>query len=423
MLPNQDKLTNSVRTMSFDKVMEIETTDGYGYYDKSRVSTPVSPVVIRRNSPEGATYQEAVGYTFLPNVVAFPGLGRMDDGTLVLTLSAEKGRVEREREEFLLFSKDEGRSWTQPRWVPGYRLKPFNLGGKRLMLRGAFPLGDGNRLVLRNVFRIANEDTSADCLRFSEDAGQTWGDPEPMPELPDGHPFYTDVAYTHLVEGNTITFAGSTRTDVHANWQEGNLFTQGVIRRYHLDTRTWDEPHLFPRDWALNEGSLVRASNGDLVAAFRTQMVGVPIHSDHEMGLATLRSTDNGKTWSQPAHHFLYGYHHCGLILLADGRILMTYAARIGELDGMTYHGVEAVLSSDHGVTWDWGRRWILFRWPHPSTHSPQSVCLSDGRIFTVFMHDTRYSWTDQEGHPWKDKLTLGHPAHVSVVIWHIPDD
>ena len=56
-------------------------------------------------------------------------------------------------------------------------------------------------------------------------------------------------------------------------------------------------------------------------------------------------SSDNGKTWSEPAHHFLYGCHHCNLLALPDGRILMTYAARIGELDGMTYHGVEAVLT------------------------------------------------------------------------------
>ena len=56
-------------------------------------------------------------------------------------------------------------------------------------------------------------------------------------------------------------------------------------------------------------------------------------------------------------------------------------AARIGELDGKTYHGFEAVFSSDHGVTWDWEHRVILYRCPTQSPHSPQSVCLPDGRI------------------------------------------
>jgi len=410
MLPNEDKLTNSIRTMPYEKVMEVETTDGWGYYHKSRVITPVSPVIVRRNGSQVPKYQEAAGYTFLPNVVGFPGLGQMDDGTLVLTLSAQT--KDGDREEFLLFSKDEGRSWTQPRRIPGRRAKPFNLGGDKLMLRGTFPVG--------------KEGAPADCLCFSEDRGQTWEDPEPMPKLPDARPFHiSDLAYTHLIEDSTITFAGWAPVPTGASklGESGALFTQGVFRRFHLATRIWDEPHFFPKDWALNEGSLVRAANGDLVAAFRTQMVGVPIHSDHEMGMATLRSGDNGKTWSEPAHHFLYGHHHCGLIKLADGRILLTYVVRIGVLDGITYHGVEAVLSRDHGVTWDWDCRYILFRWPHPSTHSPQSVCLSDGQILTVFMHDTRYSWTDLDGHVYKDKLTLGHLAHVSVVIWRVSDE
>ena len=411
MLPNEDKLTNSARMLSFEQTMETESTDAWGYYHKSRVITPISPVVVRRNGLEGPEYQEAVGYTFLPNVVAFPGLAQMDDGTLVLTLSVQT--KDGDRDEFLLFSQDEGSSWTQPRRIPGQRLKPFNLGGDKLMLRGTFPLS-------------SDKDAPADCLCFSDDGGQTWGDPVPVPTLPDARPFHiSDLAYTHLIEGGTVTFAGWSPVPTIAAkaGESGELFTQGVLRCYHLDTNEWDEPYYFPEAWGLNEGSLIRAANGDVVAAFRTQMIGVPIHSDHEMGMATLRSTDNGRTWSEPAHHFLYGYHHCGLILLADGRILLTYVVRIGELDGLTYHGVEAVVSNDHGVTWDWERRYILCRWPHPSTHSPQSVCLSDGRILTVFMHDTRYSWTDLDGHPYRDKLTLGHLAHVSVVIWRLRDD
>ena len=280
--------------------------------------------------------------------------------------------------------------------------------------------------MLRGAFSVGKDGAPVECLCFSEDGGQTSGDPEPIPKLPDGRPFHiSDLAYTHLIEGRTITFAGwaPVPTDSSKLDKSGELFTQGVLRRFHLDTKEWDKPYYFPESWGLNEGSLVRAGNGDLVAAFRAQMIGVPIHSDHEMGMATLRSTDNGKTWSEPAHHFLYGYHHCGLIMLADGQILLTYVVRIGELDGMTYHGVETVLSRDHGATWDWDRRYILFRWPHPSTHSPQSVCLSNQQILTVFMHDTRYSWTDLDGHPYKDKLTLGHLAHVSVVIWRVSDD
>ena len=112
------------------------------------------------------------------------------------------------------------------------------------------------------------------------------------------------------------------------------------------------------------------------------------------------------------------------LLTLPDGRILMTYAARIGELDEMTYHGVEAVLSRDNGATWDWKHRYILFRWPDQVTHSPQSVRLSDGRILTIFLHGFSYSWTD-DGQPARTKegvngVNLIHLGNVSVVIWSL---
>ena len=389
-LPNQDRLTNSIRTMPFDKVAKIEAADEYALYHTDRVISPISPVLVRQDTPGGPRYQEALGYTFLLNSVKFPAIARMDDGLLVLSLSAES--TPGKREGFLLFSKDDGSSWTQPRHFPGYRSKPINLGGRRLLMGS----------------------------RTSDDAGETWRDLKPFPsKLPGGRTLWrSDMSYTPLVEGDAVAFACSAPLGDENNWKTGEPFSQGLLWRFHLDTQEWDPPYFFPKDWPLNEGSILRAANGDLVASFRTQMIGVPIDSDNWMGLATLRSTDNGKTWSEPAYHFLYGCHHTNLILLPDGRILMTYVSRIGELDGMTYHGVEAVLSSDHGATWDWKHRYILFRWPYPSTHSPQSVRLSDGRILTVLMHDTNFSWTDTGKHPYEDKLFPVFIGNVSVVIW-----
>ncbi|GAH40451.1 unnamed protein product, partial [marine sediment metagenome] len=394
VLPNAGKLTNSIRTLPYEQVANEEATDGYALYPKSRVTSPHSPVVVRQDGPSGPRYQEAVGYTFLINSVKFPGLARMDDGLLVLTLSMEI-KEESKRVGLLLFSKDEGRTWSQPRRIPVHRTKPIALDGKKLLL--------GNLL--------------------SDDAGQTWSELKPLPSRgPDGRIIHiSDLAYTPLVEAGDVTFVGWTPLEGYARWKSGELFTQGVLWRFHPDTQTWDEPYYFPKSRALNEGSLTRAKNGDLIAAFRTQMIGVPIDSDHWMGLATMRSTDEGKTWSEPAHHFLYGAHHCNLLTLPDGRILMTYAARIGELEGRTYHGVEAVFSHDHGAHWDWRRRYILFRWPNQGPHSPQSVALSDGRILTVFMHDTQYSWTDSDRHPYVDKVNLAFVGNVSVVIWSSP--
>jgi len=61
--------------------------------------------------------------------------------------------------------------------------------------------------------------------------------------------------------------------------------------------------------------------------------------------------------------YFKYGKTHSELLTLPNGDILLTYAIRMGELDGKIYHGIEAVFSHDNGVTWDWVHRYILFRW------------------------------------------------------------
>jgi hypothetical protein len=114
-------------------------------------------------------------------------------------------------------------------------------------------------------------------------------------------------------------------------------------------------------------------------------MVG---YNDSWRRLTTARTTDGGRTWTDYQVHFRFGKTHSELITLPNGDILLTYAARIAELDGRIYRGIEAVISHDNGKTWDWSNRYYLFRWDmHQSMHSPQSVVLSDGRIMTVFLY------------------------------------
>jgi hypothetical protein len=258
-----------------------------------------------------------------------------------------------------------------------------------------------------------NDDSDPHCLCFSEDAGRTWSRPEPIPHLSDGRPNYTDLCLHPLVEGDTATFIFYTTAPEESIARGGNT-AQTFLRRFHIGARRWDDPVFFPYEWRTSEGTLVRAPNGGLVAAFRTARPGIHAYSDHWRGFLTSRSSDNGKTWSEPDLHFLYGHVHTHLLNLPDGRILLTYAARIGELEKRTYHGVEAVVSRDNGKTWDWEHRFILFRWPDECTHSPQSAVLSDGRILTVFLHGFGYTWSDLSD----NSANLTNLGNVSAVIW-----
>ncbi len=400
---NKDVLTNDVmHTLPLEAVVNDHRTGSDGNFMPSRVISTVSPVVVRRNDPQGSSYQEGIGYSFLQNSPKYPGLCRMDDGRLVLTLSValsgemevgeEEGAQylnEGARTEVILFSTDNGLSWSQPRRIAGYRTTPMYLGGSRLMLRGHTGFGVGSY-----------------CLWFSDDAGATWSEPEPVPRLPDGRDVYTDAAMNFPREGDTIRFVFYvTKSNGHR--------TQTVVRPYNFKEHFWGEPTFIPDTFRSSEASMTRARNDDLVASFRAAREGIPEPTDKWRSIVTAYSTDDGKTWSDPAVHSLYGHVHHSLITFPDGRIMMTYAARVGELDGRIYHGHEAVFSHDHGRTWEWARRIILFRGTTGEMHSPQSVLMGDGQVLTVVMHPVSYTWRDAEA-----RGNLIGLSHVSAVIW-----
>ena len=252
---------------------------------------------------------------------------RLDGGRLVLSATAalHPGLIEDPiyyvDDPIWTTSNDDGHSWTEPVRIP-LRGLPVPLGGERLALY------------------------AGPNLHFSDDAGQTWDEPEPIPKV-DGR-YDSHLRGSVLVEGNMVSAMFFCQDGDGDDWLKGAVGTaQTFLRRYHIDTHTWDEPIWLPKEWPTSEASLARARNGDLVVAMRTAMPGVEIHSDHWRGITTSRSSDDGRTWSDPQYHFLYGHHHMELLTFDDGRILMTYMARIGEIEGATYHGVEAVLSAE----------------------------------------------------------------------------
>ena len=390
------------QTLPDDQVAEAELTGPDGQYKNTRVISPISATVVRQESPAGPKYQEALGYQFLIKSPLFPSLVREQDGRLVLTLSSScrpgSSGDQCELDGYILFSDDDGMSWSQPRLIPVYRCTPISLGHGSIMLRGYLP-------------GFTDDDSDKQVLAFSEDAGLTWSEPEPIPPLADGRPCSTDVCLTPLVEGDTVTLMFYVPAS-------GDWSAASIMRPYDVRTREWGEATFLPQAWKTSEGSVVRARNGDLVVALRTGVSKYANMSDHWRCITTTRSADNGKTWAGPSVHVCYGHVHQSLINLPDGRILMTFAARIGELEGRTYHGIEAVLSHDCGATWDWEQRYILFRWSDQSMHSPRSACLADGRILTVLMCNSNYPWTGGDLPDTPAASSLLGIGHVWGVIW-----
>ena len=100
----------------------------------------------------------------------------------------------------------------------------------------------------------------------------------------------------------------------------------------------------------------------------------------------------------------------------------MIYVVRLGYVntkDGFPQFGVEAIVSHDHGRTWDLDHKYILHAWVSnqkgenawwPSSQATSSQLLPDGSIITAF--GTGYRITTEEAPP--------SPRDVGLVRWRL---
>jgi len=379
-------------TIPLEKLKTMAARNASAEFDPNRFITPHMPIAIRQENPAGPVYQEGTSYTFLVHSMKFATICRLGDGRLAMIGTGWLDGTDKEqRGSFLSYSVDEGKRWSQP--------VEFHRGLERPQL---VSLG-GNRLMV-----IPADDDGFLCL--SQDGGKQWSEKTQFPRLGDGRITYHKGSV--LVEKEVVSAIFTAAVEPHGpvQWR-----AQSLLRRSHDGGKTWKEGTWFPPQWQTSEGSITRATDGALVVSLRTaQPEDFPSFSDHWRRITTARSMDEGKTWTDHQVHFKYGKVHTDLITLKDGRILMTYAARMGELEGKVYHGIEAVISRDHGRTWDWDKRFTLFRWAmHQTMHSPCSLELADGRILTVFLYHYGAQW---------GKAGTGGSARTlgitSAVIW-----
>jgi hypothetical protein len=187
--------------------------------------------------------------------------------------------------------------------------------------------------------------------------------------------------------------------------------------------------------YGVNETALIRAKNGNIVAACRTDNPErFRTEIDHYGGLGVSISKDNGRTWSKLNMLYQWGRHHASMVLLPGGDIVMTYVVRKGYVDapdGFPQFGIEAAVSRDHGQTWDLDHRIILHTWagnrkrtggkedgPGPqawwaSSQATSSVLLPDGSILTAF-------GTGYRSQPGPGNLPI--PRDVGLVPWRLGD-
>ncbi len=129
---------------------------------------------------------------------------------------------------------------------------------------------------------------------------------------------------------------------------------------------TWSEWHAFAEFPGCTEVHIIDNGRGELVAAMRASTLMAPTDDQFDR-LEASYSKDGGKTWAPPKVVAGNGRHHPSMALLPDGRIVMSYVVRTGypDEDGKYAYGIEAVVSTDGGHTWDTAHRYLLDHWTH----------------------------------------------------------
>lgn len=308
----------------------------------------------------------------------FPVACKLQDGRIAVVLRGGAPHLGIMGRLDIVYSDDQGKSWTRPTVVVDSPLDDRN---------PAFGQAKDGTLVV-GFWRTATYDDAGNWndkldkemstwVTRSADGGRTWSDPAKIDtdDLRYGSPYGKIV--TMPDGGMLMAIYGTPRSELGKPPVAGDW---SYIYRSTDDGQTWSR-FATPGPERFNETALLRLKSGDLLAAMRT------IAPEQAVWLA--RSKDDGKSWDEPVKVTPPMVHPADLAELPDGRVLMVAGERRGPF------GVQVLIGSPDNL--DWAGHFILV---NTATNTdcgyPSSVVLEDGRVLTVY-----YAVGDTENTDW----------------------
>jgi len=316
------------------------------------------------------------------------GTAVMPNGDIISTPCRNPGEGSNRFSTHVFRSRDNGTTWQEIGKTPLFGKEP------------------GLTCLRSGVLILTTEDLGGETTPVfrSEDGGVTWTSADL------GKRRGTVRNIIEEDDGSLTMFRGP-------RYEEGGPDQEARIFRSTDEGRSWEitgktlwevDPPATPE-----EPHVVRLPDGRLLAVIRVggthTIEGAEAPPGFEAGdhLLLTISQDNGDTWT-PCRDFLgYAKVHGWLTLLADGRLMCTYAS---------YHlpfGVFAVLSGDLGETWDSRRPIQLAISADLYVGWPVSVQLPGGDILTTYAATVYPKFRDG---------TSADQSTCEAVRWQLPD-
>jgi hypothetical protein len=407
VLPRPDGKVDTIPMIERELYIQVPDHPKLAIYNST-----LDPRIVKRESKKPSGWKPhdvrkgdgQGGWSYLPGQIQFLhapygqimpfGLAKMDNGELVLAANWNDGH----NRIVLTFSKDSGATWSDwhlPRIAHGRPMGLAALGKGRLTMvtgsRRYFSSDYGRSFPVKDWVKVTKTGNGLGFAREGNDMVDIDADGNAALIMQLGHNLgpgglksYPRTPSVHFIRSST---------DGGKTWTE-----QPAPKQWH-----WTSSHN-GKDWprGTNEGSLVRAKNGWIIAAMRTDMPAEFFHThhDHWEGTAVSISKDNAKTWSPLNFIYKLGRMHAHLLRLPNGDLFMGYIVRQDLNDDGTYasysRGMEGLLSHDNGLTWDKAHKYAIDAWPFvdpdrgPFTlvcgHTC-SVALDDGGIISAYGH------------------------------------